>query len=99
VTRSGRSIARSRLAATRPAKDRPMPSSLEEYESLAHRLAREPQLLAQMRRKLQTNQLSSALFDAARFRRNIEAAYLTMWETWQRGEPPRSFAVNAARNS
>jgi hypothetical protein len=25
----------------------------------------------------------------------MEAAYLQMWEIWQRGEQPRSFAVEA----
>jgi hypothetical protein len=28
-----------------------------------------------------------------RFRRHIEAAYVTMWERWQRGERPQGFAV------
>jgi protein O-GlcNAc transferase len=39
--------------------------------------------------------LRSPLFDADRFRRHIEAAYLTVWEIWQRGESPRSFRVEA----
>jgi hypothetical protein len=29
------------------------------------------------------------LFDTERFRRHIEAAYLEMWEIWQRGEQPQ----------
>ena len=29
-----------------------------------------------------------------RFRRHIEAAYTTMWQTWQRGEEPRGFSVD-----
>jgi hypothetical protein len=33
------------------------------------------------------------LFDTDRFRRHIEAAYLTMWGRAERGEPPVSFAV------
>jgi len=33
------------------------------------------------------------LFDTDRFRRHIEAAYVTMWERYQRGEPPESFEV------
>jgi len=35
------------------------------------------------------------LFDTDRFRRNIEASYLQMWRLWQRGEQPRSFALEA----
>jgi protein O-GlcNAc transferase len=33
------------------------------------------------------------LFNTERFTRHIEAAYTTMWETWQRGEAPKSFSV------
>jgi hypothetical protein len=33
------------------------------------------------------------LFNTERFARHIEAAYTTMWETWQRGEVPKSFRV------
>ena len=33
------------------------------------------------------------LFDTERFTRHIEAAYTTMWERAERGEPPESFAV------
>ena len=33
------------------------------------------------------------LFDNDRYRRQIEAAYIKMWEIWQCGEPARSFAV------
>jgi hypothetical protein len=32
-------------------------------------------------------------FDLEQYRRHIEAAYITMWEKWQRGEPPQSFSV------
>lgn len=28
-----------------------------------------------------------------RFTRHIEAAYTTMWQRYQNGEPPRTFAV------
>jgi hypothetical protein len=33
------------------------------------------------------------LFETDRLRRDIERAYMTMWDIAQRGEPPRSFAV------
>jgi protein O-GlcNAc transferase len=70
--------------------------SLEDYEALTLQLAREPSLLEDYRKRLARNRLSHPLFDTARFRRHIEAAYLQMWDIWQRGEPPRSFAVEAA---
>ena len=37
------------------------------------------------------------LFDSDRFRRHIEAAYQTMWERYQKGEQPASFAVDAIK--
>ena len=68
-------------------------ASLAEYEALALKLARDEGLLAELRARLQRNRASVALFDTDRFRRHLESAYRTMWETWQRGEPPRSFDV------
>ena len=50
-------------------------------------------VLGSIRRKLAQNRLSCPLFDTDRFRRHIEAAYLTAWEIYQRGEPPRSFSI------
>jgi predicted O-linked N-acetylglucosamine transferase (SPINDLY family) len=68
-------------------------TSLADYEALALRLASDPALLAAIRRKLAENRTSCALFDIDRFRCHIEAAYQQMVDIFQRGEPPRSFAV------
>ncbi len=68
--------------------------SLEEYEALAWELATNPERLAGIRAKLAANRATHPLFDTARFRRHVEAAYVTMWERCQRGEPPASFAVS-----
>ena len=69
-------------------------SSLGEYEALARKLAADPALLQTIRRKLEQNRQHAPLFDTDRFRRHIEAAYTTMWQTWQRGEEPRGFSVD-----
>jgi predicted O-linked N-acetylglucosamine transferase (SPINDLY family) len=69
--------------------------SLPSYEQLALRLAREPGVLGELREKLASHRTKAPLFDTDRFRRHIESAYLTMWETQRRGEPPRTFAVQA----
>ena len=68
-------------------------SSLAEYEELALRLATDASRLQSIRRKLEQTRLSCPLFDTDRFRRHIEAAYLTMWEIWQQGQGPRNFTV------
>ena len=59
---------------------------LEQYEARALELAQHPDLLADTKARLVRNRFSFPLFDTDRFRRNIEAAYIQMWERWQRGE-------------
>jgi predicted O-linked N-acetylglucosamine transferase (SPINDLY family) len=70
--------------------------SLDDYEALALELATTPPLLAVRREKLWRNRNAFPLFDPDRFRRHIESAYVTMWERYQRGEPPSAFAVPPA---
>jgi predicted O-linked N-acetylglucosamine transferase (SPINDLY family) len=66
---------------------------LESYEATALRLARDQHALTAIKAKLARNRLTHPLFDTDRFRRNIESAYQTMWERWQRGGAPSSFSV------
>ena len=68
-------------------------ASLDDYEALALRLASEPNFLAGIKAKLMANRDAYPLFDTARFTRHIEAAYRTMWERHQKGEPHQAFAV------
>ncbi len=67
--------------------------SPEGYESVALDLARDPGRLAAMKAKLERNRAAGKLFDAARFCRAIEAAYLAMWERHRSGQKPQGFAV------
>jgi predicted O-linked N-acetylglucosamine transferase (SPINDLY family) len=67
--------------------------SLEEYEQTALALARDPQRLIALRRKLQNNRDASALFDLPRLARNIEAAYERMWQTCLSGQRPAAFSI------
>jgi protein O-GlcNAc transferase len=67
--------------------------NLTDYEALALKLARDKNLLAAIKAKLAENRETFPLFDTDRFRRHIESAYETMWERYQRGEPPASFTV------
>jgi len=70
-------------------------TSLDEYEALALRLAREPELLSSFRSRLAKNRLTYPLFDTERHARHVEAAFTRMWEIHARGEAPRSFSVDA----
>ncbi len=73
--------------------------SLEDYEALALRLARDPSCLASIRNKLARDRNTAPLFDTERMTRHIEAAYTTMWERHRRGEKPQAFAVERASQS
>jgi predicted O-linked N-acetylglucosamine transferase (SPINDLY family) len=68
--------------------------SLEEYRAMALRLARDAGLLAGLRTRLEANRKTSPLFDARRFARSIEEAYVAMWQIYASGQPPRAFTVN-----
>ena len=68
-------------------------ASLEEYEALALRLAREPSTLAAIKTKLMQNRETSGLFDPRRFCRQLEAAFTAMWDRHQRGETPAHIEI------
>ncbi len=72
-------------------------ASLEDYEVLALKLARDPSLLASIKHKLASNIKIFPLFNTERFTRHLEAGYVKMWERFQNGEPSASFAVDAIR--
>jgi predicted O-linked N-acetylglucosamine transferase (SPINDLY family) len=55
-------------------------TSLDEYESIALSLARDPERLARIRRQLAETRRNAPLFDLDRLVRNMETAYLRMRE-------------------
>jgi predicted O-linked N-acetylglucosamine transferase (SPINDLY family) len=67
--------------------------SLDEYEARALEVARDPAALAALKDKLSRNRKTQPLFDTIRHTRNLEAAYIRMWEHYQSGRSPMSFAV------
>ena len=71
-------------------------SNLEDYQTLALKLARDPTLLAEIKTKLVRSRNTCPLFNTERFTRHIETAYMTMWDTWQRGEVPKTFSVKTS---
>ncbi len=68
---------------------------LDEYEALAVKLAREPDLLSGIRRKLQGNLRNAPLFNTDRFRAHVESAYTRMVDLCRRGERPRGFTLES----
>ena len=71
-------------------------ASPDEYESLALHLAQDAGALEALKAKLAHNRDTHALFDTARFTRNLENAFTRMVKQHQSGAPPQSFAVEAA---
>lgn len=67
---------------------------LDEYATLAFRLATDPVLRDGFRARVVKARESSALFDTRRTVRNVEHAYRRMLERAWRGEPPESFALD-----
>ena len=68
--------------------------SLADYENLALTLAREPQKLAAVKEKLARNLPTAPLFDTARYTRDLEAAYIRMWDLRCAGKAPQAIVLN-----
>ncbi|HKF97278.1 MAG TPA: tetratricopeptide repeat protein [Steroidobacteraceae bacterium] len=69
-------------------------ANLHEYEALAQRIATTPALAGELRARLESTRVTTPLFDTARYCRDLESAYISMWERCQRGEAPQHFAVD-----
>jgi predicted O-linked N-acetylglucosamine transferase (SPINDLY family) len=70
--------------------------SEDAYVDLAIALARDPARLATVRGRVAAGLKTSPLFDSARFVRNLEAAYETMWRCYEGGELPRILEIEEA---
>lgn len=67
--------------------------SLSDYEVLARRLAESPESLRELRERVAAHRLTQPLFDNDRFRKNLENAYVTLWERAERGEAAQHLTV------
>ena len=74
--------------------------SLQDYEARALQLARAPGELSGLRARIQhAREAQHPLFDAARFCRYLESAFVTMWGRSLRGKAPASFQVQVGPDS
>ena len=69
-------------------------TSTSDYEARAIRLAREPEALAQIQRRLADTRVTSQLFDTKLFVRHMEAAYGVMHERHRAGLGPEHILVD-----
>ena len=58
----------------------------EEYESLAISLAKGPEKLMEIRKKLDANRMTAPLFDSQLYTKNLESAYKKMIENYNQGK-------------
>ncbi|HTV95227.1 MAG TPA: tetratricopeptide repeat protein [Steroidobacteraceae bacterium] len=70
-------------------------STLADYEELAVALARDPQRMAQIRRKLAQHRLTTPLFDTRVHTRSLEAAYTRMQARQDAGLAPADLYIEA----
>jgi predicted O-linked N-acetylglucosamine transferase (SPINDLY family) len=63
-------------------------TTLAAYEQMAIDLARHPEKLTAIKRRLAENRLTTPLFDTELFTQHIEAGYTAMYERYQAGLPP-----------
>ena len=68
-------------------------SSPDEYEALALALARAPERLSGLKRRLAANRDTAPLFDSRRYTSSLEAAYERMWERHCVGEAPDAITL------
>jgi len=62
--------------------------SLTEYENLAIEIAKDEETLTALKKKLEYNRIKSPLFDTKRYTKNLESAYLMIYEKYSNGTPP-----------
>jgi len=67
--------------------------SASDYETLACKLASNPDRMASIKQKLAANLSSCSLFNTKLFTRHIEAAYTAAYERYQDGLPPADIRV------
>jgi predicted O-linked N-acetylglucosamine transferase (SPINDLY family) len=65
------------------------------FEDMAIALASDPEQLRSIKQKLSLNRNTEPLFDSKLFARNIETAYVAMYERYQAGMPPETFYVES----
>ena len=70
----------------------------EEYEALVIELALSPKKLADIKLRLASNRLTTPLFDTPLFTKNLEIAYIQMYERYQSGLEPTYFSAVSNTN-
>ena len=65
----------------------------QNYESLALHLARNPDALLTIKKKIKANRLSHPLFDTERYTKDLETGYAKAYQNYYDGHPPKTIHV------
>ena len=65
-----------------------------EYEALAIELASNPEKLADLKQKIASNRLTTPLFDTPQFTKDLERAYVQMYERYQADLAPENILLS-----
>jgi protein O-GlcNAc transferase len=95
LTFPGESFASRVAASLLTAIDMPelITSNQADYEALAFGLATNPERLQQLKQKLNQNRLSTPLFDSTLVTKDLESAYIAIYERSLAGKPPEHIFV------
>ena len=66
----------------------------EAYEALAIELAKHPEKLQALKQKLASNRLTTPLFDTPQFTKDLERAYVQMYQQYQADLAPDNLFLN-----
>jgi predicted O-linked N-acetylglucosamine transferase (SPINDLY family) len=62
-------------------------SSMEDYEQLAIELGSHPEKIQQLKDKLETNRLTTPLFNSQLFTKNLERSYIQIYDDYLNNKP------------
>jgi predicted O-linked N-acetylglucosamine transferase (SPINDLY family) len=68
-------------------------STPQAYEALAIEIAKNPEKLAALKQKLASNRLTTPLFDTPQFTKDLERAYVQIYERYQDDLSPEHLFV------
>jgi predicted O-linked N-acetylglucosamine transferase (SPINDLY family) len=68
-------------------------STPQAYEALAIEIAKNPEKLAALKQKLASNRLTTPLFDTPQFTKDLERAYVQIYERYQADLSPEHIFV------
>ena len=68
--------------------------TIDDYKMLAGELARSPDRLLDLRKRVARLRVESSLFDTGCFARDLELAFAEMWRRYENGETPKRLAVS-----